>query len=50
MSIKIQRYVNAPPTCKDENTGKQCINNGKICRCNIYAGDLAFKNNFQARD
>lgn len=57
MSVKIQRYIKVgkksiqiPPKCKDELTTKECINNGKVCRCSVYAGDMAFKNNFQARD
>jgi len=57
MSIKIQRYIEVgkkvipiPPICKDENTGKQCANNGKVCKCHVYAGDMSFKNNFQANE
>lgn len=57
MSVKIQRFIEAgkkvipiSPECKDENTGKSCVNNDRVCRCSVYAGDLQFKNNFQARD
>jgi len=48
MQIKIDRKIPFIPICRDEY-GKRCVHNGKVCACNVYAGDEKLTNKFEAK-